>query len=114
MAWLLCDLFLLDVSSRTLHHGRKLCVLTDDLIHTEISVSRSCVLNCHMMGPPASQAFLCGSVAVCACGIVFEQSFGQRIAFICFNEYLPIYLKMENGFLINCLVLAKKKKKREV
>lgn len=89
---LLLIFLLLDISSRTFHCYFKLYVFTSKLTHPEISLSRQTVFwtVMYVVGLPASQVFLCSSVAICVCAVVFEQPFGQMIAFICSNEYLLI------------------------
>lgn len=81
-------ILLWDISSRTFHCYFKLYVFTSKLIHPEISLSHPTVFwtVIYVVGLPASQGFLCISV----CAVVFEQSFGQMIAFIYSNEYLFI------------------------
>lgn len=85
--------------SRTFHHYFKLCVFTSELIHTEISVSRGAVFRpVTWWGElPAKHSFF-RSVAICVCVVVFEQLFGQIIAFIYFNEYLLIFKKWKVVF----------------
>lgn len=92
--FLLTFLFL-DISSRTFHCYFKLYVLqVNSSTEKCLCLTELCFELSHG-GVPASQVFIWSSVAICVCVVVFEQSFGQIIAFIYFNEYLFIK-KIEN------------------